>query len=237
MAYEEMHELEKKIGYKFNKLEYLINAMTHSSYANEHKIDKLYNNERLEFLGDAVLEIVTSEYLFHTYPKHHEGDLTKMRASIVCEQTLALSAGSIPLGEYLLLGKGEEKTGGRQRASVVSDAMEALIGAIFLDGGLESAKAFIIKFILTDIKDKQLFYDSKTILQEVVQSDYDDELARIQVAIAPMNPPANPAMLLFGLAAMTPRLFFPSRTPKSQARESVIKTVKRKTQIKTVAFS
>lgn len=181
MAYEEMHELEKKIGYKFNKLEYLINAMTHSSYANEHKIDKLYNNERLEFLGDAVLEIVTSEYLFHTYPKHHEGDLTKMRASIVCEQTLALSAGSIPLGEYLLLGKGEEKTGGRQRASVVSDAMEALIGAIFLDGGLESAKAFIIKFILTDIKDKQLFYDSKTILQEVVQSDYDDELTYVVV--------------------------------------------------------
>lgn len=176
-----MHELEKKIGYKFNKLEYLINAMTHSSYANEHKIDKLYNNERLEFLGDAVLEIVTSEYLFHTYPKHHEGDLTKMRASIVCEQTLALSAGSIPLGEYLLLGKGEEKTGGRQRASVVSDAMEALIGAIFLDGGLESAKAFIIKFILTDIKDKQLFYDSKTILQEVVQSDYDDELTYVVV--------------------------------------------------------
>lgn len=181
MAYEEMHELEKKIGYKFNKLEYLINAMTHSSYANEHKIDKLFNNERLEFLGDAVLEIVTSEYLFHTYPKHHEGDLTKMRASIVCEQTLALSAGSIPLGEYLLLGKGEEKTGGRQRASVVSDAMEALIGAIFLDGGLESAKAFIIKFILTDIKDKQLFYDSKTILQEVVQSDYDDELTYVVV--------------------------------------------------------
>ena len=181
MAYEEMHELEKKIGYKFNKLEYLINAMTHSSYANEHKIDKLYNNERLEFLGDAVLEIVTSEYLFHTYPKHNEGDLTKMRASIVCEQTLALSAGSIPLGEYLLLGKGEEKTGGRQRASVVSDAMEALIGAIFLDGGLESAKAFIIKFILTDIKDKQLFYDSKTILQEVVQSDYDDELTYVVV--------------------------------------------------------
>ena len=176
-----MHELEKKIGYKFNKLEYLINAMTHSSYANEHKIDKLFNNERLEFLGDAVLEIVTSEYLFHTYPKHHEGDLTKMRASIVCEQTLALSAGSIPLGEYLLLGKGEEKTGGRQRASVVSDAMEALIGAIFLDGGLESAKAFIIKFILTDIKDKQLFYDSKTILQEVVQSDYDDELTYVVV--------------------------------------------------------
>lgn len=181
MAYEEMHELEKRIGYKFNKLEYLINAMTHSSYANEHRIDKLYNNERLEFLGDAVLEIVTSEYLFHTYPKHHEGDLTKMRASIVCEQTLALSAGSIPLGDYLLLGKGEDKTGGRQRASVVSDAMEALIGAIFLDGGLESAKEFIIKFILTDIKDKQLFYDSKTILQEVVQSDYEGELTYVVV--------------------------------------------------------
>lgn len=177
MAYEELHELEKKIGYKFNKMEYLINAMTHSSYANEHRIDKLYNNERLEFLGDAVLEIVTSEYLFHAYPKHHEGDLTKMRASIVCEQTLALAAGDIPLGKFLLLGKGEDKTGGRNRASVVSDAMEALIGAIFLDGGLEPAKSFIMKFILKDIKDKQLFYDSKTILQEVVQSDYEGELS------------------------------------------------------------
>lgn len=176
MSYEQLHKLESAIEYKFKKFDYLVQAMTHSSYANEHRIDKLYNNERLEFLGDAVLEIITSEYLFATYPKHHEGDLTKMRASIVCEQTLAVAARDIPLGDYIMLGKGEEKTGGRQRDSVVSDAMEALIGALFLDGGLEAAKEFIIKYILKDIKNKQLFYDSKTILQEIVQSDYTGDL-------------------------------------------------------------
>ena len=175
MSVAHIHDLEKKVGYQFKNFDLITMAMTHSSYANEHKIDKIYNNERIEFLGDAVLEIVTSKFLYTTYPKHHEGDLTKMRASIVCEQTLALSAEEIGLGEYLLLGKGEEKTGGRHRASVVSDAMEALIGAIYLDGGLESASAFIHKYILKGIKDKQLFYDSKTILQEVVQSDYEGQ--------------------------------------------------------------
>ena len=124
MSYEQLHKLESAIEYEFKNFDLLVQAMTHSSYANEHRIDKLYNNERLEFLGDAVLEIITSEYLFATYPKHHEGDLTKMRASIVCEQTLAVAARDIPLGDYIMLGKGEEKTGGRQRDSVVSDAME-----------------------------------------------------------------------------------------------------------------
>ncbi|MBE6015150.1 MAG: ribonuclease III [Lachnospiraceae bacterium] len=184
--YEKLHELEDKIGYTFKNFKHLRRSMTHSSYANEYRIQKIYNNERLEFLGDAVLEIVTSDYLFATYPNHREGDLTKMRASIVCEQTLALAANDIDLGSYILLGKGEEKTGGRHRASVVSDAMEALIGALYLDGGLESAKAFITKYILKDIKNKQLFYDSKTILQEVVQSDYTGEL--VYEVIGEMGP-------------------------------------------------
>lgn len=165
-----LEELEKKTGYQFRNRQLFEQAMTHSSYANEHRLSKLQCNERLEFLGDAVLEIVSSEFLFHKYQDLPEGDLTKTRARIVCEPTLAFCAGELSLGEYLLLGKGEEATGGRGRNSIVSDAMEALIGAIYLDGGFASAKEFIHRFILNDIEHKQLFYDSKTILQELVQS-------------------------------------------------------------------
>lgn len=165
-----LKELEEKIGYQFQNEKLLRHAMTHSSYANEHRIDKTGCNERLEFLGDAVLEVVSSDFLYHKYPEKPEGELTKLRASIVCEPTLALCAGEIALGSFLLLGKGEEATGGRERHSVVSDAMEALIGAIYLDGGFASAKEFIHRFIMNDIEHKQLFYDSKTILQEMVQA-------------------------------------------------------------------
>ena len=166
----QLRELEQKTGYEFQNKKLLFQAMTHSSYANEHHMDKSRCNERLEFLGDAVLEVVSSDFLFHKYKKLPEGDLTKMRASIVCEPTLALCAGDLSLGDYLLLGKGEEATGGREGNSVVSDAMEALIGAIYLDGGFASAKEFISRFILNDIEHKQLFFDSKTILQEMVQA-------------------------------------------------------------------
>ena len=128
------------------------------------------NNERLEFLGDAVLELVTSEFLYLNYPKMPEGEATRKRASMVCEQTLALCAKEIELGSYLYLGKGEDHTGGRERASVISDALEALIGAIYLDGGFTSAKEFVERFILNGIEEKQLFFDSKTIFQEMMQS-------------------------------------------------------------------
>lgn len=165
-----LKELEKRIAYHFSDRHLMTQAMTHSSYANEHRLNKLECNERLEFLGDAVLEVVSSDCLYHKYPDRPEGDLTKIRASIVCEPTLAYCAEDIKLGEYLLLGKGEEATGGRGRASIVSDAMEALIGAIYLDGGFANAKEFILCFIMNDLEDKQLFYDSKTILQEIVQS-------------------------------------------------------------------
>ena len=165
-----LNELEKKIGYRFSDFSYLEHAMRHSSYCNEQKMARFMNNERLEFLGDAVLELVTSEFLYLNYPKMPEGEATRKRASMVCEQTLALCAKEIELGSYLYLGKGEDHTGGRERASVISDALEALIGAIYLDGGFTSAKEFVERFILNGIEEKQLFFDSKTIFQEMMQS-------------------------------------------------------------------
>ena len=171
----DLKELEGKIGYKFDDFTLFTKAMIHSSYANEKHLPKYECNERLEFLGDAVLELVSSEFLFHNNPKLPEGELTKTRASMVCEPALAFCARDLDLGEYLLLGKGEDATGGRKRESVTSDAMEALIGAIYLDGGFANAKEFIDRFIMKDIEHKKLFYDSKTILQEIVQRDHKGE--------------------------------------------------------------
>ena len=171
-----LKELEERIAYEFKNKNLFTQALTHSSYANEHRLDHSRCNERLEFLGDAVLEIVTSEFLYRKYETLPEGDLTKIRASIVCEPTLAYCAGDIELGQYLYLGKGEDATGGRNRNSVVSDAMEALIGAIYLDGGFANAKEFVHHFILNDIEHKKLFFDSKTILQEQIQSETEEPL-------------------------------------------------------------
>ena len=170
-------EFEKRTGYQFQNKKLLAQALTHSSYANERHLGKQADNERLEFLGDAVLEIVTSEYLFHRYPEYPEGELTRLRASMVCEPTLAFCTRELELGKYLLLGKGEDQTGGRERKSILSDALEAVIGAIYLDGGFASAKEFVMKFVLNDIEHKQLFFDSKTILQEVVQGNSGQELS------------------------------------------------------------
>ncbi len=171
-----LEELENKLGYHFHDRRLLEHALCHSSYANERHWDKLMNNERLEFLGDAVLELATSEYLYQNYPTMPEGEATRTRASIVCEQTLALCARDLGLGEWLLLGKGEELTGGRDRDSITSDAMEALLGAIYLDGGFANAKEFVHHFILNDIEHKKLFYDSKTILQEQIQSETEEPI-------------------------------------------------------------
>lgn len=169
-------DLEEKLNYRFQNRKLLETALRHSSYTNEHRMNRLECNERLEFLGDAVLELVTSEFLYQTYPDYPEGELTKFRASLVCEPTLAYDARQLSLGDYLLLGKGEENTGGRGRDSIVSDALEAIIGAIYLDGGLECAKTFIVRHVLNDIQNKQLFYDSKTILQEIVQGNMQGEI-------------------------------------------------------------
>ncbi len=168
--------LEEDIGYTFNDPGLLTHALTHSSYVNEHRMDKAECNERLEFLGDAVLQIVSSDFMYNKFPDKPEGDLTKLRASMVCEATLAYCASQIGLGDHLLLGRGEEATGGRVRSSVTSDAMEALIGAIYLDGGLDPARDFILSHILNDMEHKQLFFDSKTALQEMVQADPDARL-------------------------------------------------------------
>ncbi len=168
---EQLLELENIIDYHFKNKELLKMALTHSSYANEHRIKKTKNNERVEFLGDAVLELIMSDYLFHTYPNKNEGQLTKMRSSLVCEYTLAMCAKDISLGKYLLLSKGEHMTGGRERDSILSDAFESVIGAIYLDSGYEKARIFVEKYLLQDVEDKTLFYDAKTILQEMAQKE------------------------------------------------------------------
>ena len=165
----DLEKLEERIGYQFRDKNLLRQALTHSSFTNERKINKTENYERLEFLGDAVLELVSSEYLFKGHPSIPEGELTKMRASMVCEPSLAFCAKDLELGKFIRLGKGERSTGGRERDSITSDVMEAVIGAIYLDGGMEQAKNYINKFVLSDLEDKQLFYDSKSSLQELMQ--------------------------------------------------------------------
>lgn len=163
--------LQKTIEYEFKDEKLLIIALSHSSYANEARLDKTYNYERQEFLGDAVLELSVSDYIFSTYKTMPEGEMTKLRASLVCEPTLAYIARSeIDLPKYILLGKGEENTGGRDRDSIISDVFEAVIGAIYLDGGLEPAVSFIKKYVLTNMEEKIEFVDSKTRLQEKVQA-------------------------------------------------------------------
>ena len=173
--------LEEKIGYKFQNEKYLQRALTHSSYSNESK-DKPESNERMEFLGDAVLSLVVSDYIFRRYHLD-EGDLTKIRASIVCEKSLFRFAQEIGLGEELLLGRGEEQMGGRTRPSVVSDAFEALICAIYLDGGMEAAREFVLPFVMDTLESesKIRFHDYKTALQEIVQKNPEEKLSYVLV--------------------------------------------------------
>ena len=165
-----INELETAIGYRFSNIMLLQNALTHSSYANECWHDSLKSNERLEFLGDSVLGMVVAEYLYRNFPNRTEGELTRMRADMVCERSLAAVADRIGLGKHLLLGHGEEQGGGRSRASILADAVESVIAASFLDGGMGAAEAFIARFILCDVPVKQMNNaDYKTALQELVQ--------------------------------------------------------------------
>jgi ribonuclease-3 len=170
---------EKTVGYTYKDKKNLLLALTHSSYANESRDKNLESNERLEFLGDAVLNIVISDYIYRNYAWLSEGDMTKARARIVCEASLVQCAAKLGLGSFLLLGKGEEMNGGRSRASILSDAFEAVIGSIYLDGGLEMAGRFIISMLkerLDDFRDPGPFFDFKTQLQELVQKKGDDKV-------------------------------------------------------------
>ena len=160
-------EFEEKIGYSFKDKSLLELALTHSSFANENKLKK--NNERFEFLGDSVLGFVTAEYLFSEYKNRPEGEMTKLRAAVVCEKSLFKFSEQIDLGKYILLGRGEESTGGRNRPSVVSDAFEAVVAAIYLDGGMKAVKPYILRFIKDAVKREASFKDNKSLLQEEIQ--------------------------------------------------------------------
>ena len=163
-------DLETAIDYRFRNITLLQNALTHSSYANERWHDSLKSNERLEFLGDSILGMVVAEFLYRNYPDRPEGELTRMRADMVCETSLAKVADQIGLGQHLLLGHGEEQGGGRARASILADAVESVIAASFLDGGMEPARKFIERFILCNVPEQRLRNaDYKTALQELLQ--------------------------------------------------------------------
>ena len=171
-------DLENAIGYRFKNIALLQNALSHSSYANERWHDSLKSNERLEFLGDSILGMVTAEYLYRNFPDRPEGDLTRMRADMVCERALANVAERIDLGKHLLLGHGEETGGGRTRDSILADAVESVIAACFLDGGMEPARNFINTFVLTEVPVKKLRNaDYKTALQELVQQKKNQTLS------------------------------------------------------------
>ena len=171
MSNNKYEELENKIGYIFKEKKHLDIAFTHKSYANEKPVFTPESYERYEFLGDAILEFLTSNYLFNNYPEKTEGELTKLRASLVCEFTLSKIARELRLGEYGMFSKGERLTGGPNRDSILCDMFESLLGAIFKDGGMDEARKFVETFLLTDIEHKQLFYDAKSNLQEYAQKN------------------------------------------------------------------
>ena len=170
-------DLEKAIGYSFHNVTLLQNALAHSSYANERWHDSLKSNERLEFLGDSILGMVVAEFLYRSFPDRPEGELTRMRADMVCEQALAVVAGKLELGKHLLLGHGEEQGGGRNRDSILADAVESIIAATFLDGGMAAATRFIQSFVLSEVPTNKFHNrDYKTTLQELVQQKKDQLL-------------------------------------------------------------
>ncbi len=169
LSEQDITKFENAIGYTFRDKNLLIQAFTHSSFVNEQRINKKADYERLEFLGDAVLEMISSAFLFRKYPDKKEGEMSKIRASLVCEPALAFAAEQLDIKSYIQLGKGEEATGGRNKESIISDVVESIIGALFLDGGIEESKRFIDAYILTNEESMQMFSDSKSVLQEIVQ--------------------------------------------------------------------
>ena len=175
-----MDALEERLGYKFKNINLLKNSLTHSSYANEVR-GGFSSNERLEFLGDSVLSVIVSDYIYKHYPNMPEGDLTKLRASLVCEKSLCTFSRELHLGEFLMLGKGEEKGGGRERDSILADAFEAVLAAMYLDGGMEVARQHVLRFVLPELNhtDDEVFKDYKTALQEIIQRNPEEEVTYI----------------------------------------------------------
>ena len=175
-----MDALEERLGYKFKNINLLKNSLTHSSYANEVR-GGFSSNERLEFLGDSVLSVIVSDYIYKHYPNMPEGELTKLRASLVCEKSLCTFSRELHLGEFLMLGKGEEKGGGRERDSILADAFEAGLAAIYLDGGMEVARQHVLRFVLPELNhtDDEVFKDYKTALQEIIQRNPEEEVTFI----------------------------------------------------------
>ena len=177
-----MNSLEKNLNYKFKNIQLLKNALIHSSYANENR-GNIHSNERLEFLGDSVLSIIVSEHIYNRFPNMPEGELTRLRASLVCEKSLCAFSRELGIGDYLELGMGEDKNGGRERDSILADAFEAVLAAIYLDGGMEAAKKHIMNTVLHDIKhhDDDTFKDYKTTLQEIIQRNPEESVTYILI--------------------------------------------------------
>lgn len=172
-----LSKLEKALGYRYHDQSLLRMALSHSSYANETFQDPLHSYERLEFLGDSILGFVTADYLYRTFPKKQEGELTRIRSELVCEKSLAAVAERLSLGEYLLLGNGEDQSGGRRRASILCDVMESLIAAAYLDGGFAAARGIIFRLILPHLVEAERTHDYKTELQELVQRKREQQLS------------------------------------------------------------
>lgn len=178
-----MESLEAKLNYKFKNIDLLKNALVHSSYANEIR-NGVFSNERLEFLGDSVLSIIVAEHIYNKYPNMPEGELTRLRASLVCEKSLCFFSRELNLGDFLLLGKGEVKNGGRERDSILADAFESVLAAIYLDGGMNAAKVFVQKTVLRDLKQHKSddsFKDYKTTLQEIIQRNPEESINYILI--------------------------------------------------------
>ena len=175
-----MKALEERLGYKFKNINLLKNSLTHSSYANEVR-GGFSSNERLEFLGDSVLSVIVSDYIYKHFTNMPEGELTKLRASLVCEKSLCSFSRELHLGEFLMLGKGEEKGGGRERDSILADAFEAVLAAMYLDGGMEVARKHVMRFVLPELNhtDDEVFKDYKTALQEIIQRNPEEEVTYI----------------------------------------------------------
>lgn len=188
----ELNEFESKIGYEFKNKELLLTALTHSSYANEKKLP--HDNERLEFLGDSILGFVTAEYLFSEFKTRPEGELTKLRAAVVCEKSLFGFAEKIGLGQCIRLGRGEELSGGRNRPSIVSDAFEAVIAAMYIDGGFKAVRPYILGFIKDAVKREASFKDNKSLLQEEIQKEKENTLTYEELE---ETGPAHARMFIF----------------------------------------